>query len=239
MAITLDSAAPDTGAPDTGALDTAAGRPRLRRTVLEDLRRSSPLQLLLLGSTLAWFGYEWGPGNEALVPWVVVRILRSDGPSSWLVAVVAGAVITFVQQVAAGLTTFAALQTFRGTADALREWSGGLRQVRWETATWWQRGVAAFGLGTSALALGEQLAAGAPSRRRVVVHGAALCASMVAVLAAIAGGATRLAQRFDATRGPIEAILDVLGSPVPWLALVAVVAVRGATSRARRRARPG
>jgi hypothetical protein len=195
----------------------------LRQAVRADVRQASIGQRAALFGLVGWLFYEWGPGNETVTPWLLIRVLRNtSGWGSVIATSTIGFAFTFCQQLAAGFTALTAFSQFEHTADAawrrLRRF--GDTPGAWHTLSWSSRMALSFGLGTSAVALTETIATGRTGvarHRRTVVLSAVLAGSLVAVLGAGAGGTTMIAEKVPSWRQPTQTTLTWLAKPWVWL----------------------
>jgi hypothetical protein len=218
----------------------------LRAALRADLRSGTGRQRMALVGLVGWLAYEWGPGNETVTPWIVFRVLGDAQGDAATIAVpaVVGFGFTLVQQLASGLTALVAFGAFSRTADAAwrRLTAGeGTAPGEWTQLDWIPRSLLAFGLGTTAVALTQVITTGAADgavHRRVVVQSAALCASLVAVLAALAGCLAWTGSRYPSTDPAVTTALRVLGNPLFWLGVVfgPWLVIQLARSRRSRRA---
>jgi ABC-type dipeptide/oligopeptide/nickel transport system permease component len=178
--------------------------------------------------------YEWGPGNESVTAWLLARLLRRDDSMAMAAATTGiGFAFAFVQQLASGLTAAAGFGMFQRSAHAawqrLRDRSS-LAPKPWAELRWPTRAAVAFGLGSTAVALTETMVTGRGGvrrHRRVVVQAACTVGLIVAAMAAVVGVIAAIARRRPAWRDETNLILDVLGNPLFWLALVLVAFVSG------------
>jgi hypothetical protein len=179
-----------------------------------------------------WLCYEWGPGNEAFTPWLLVKVIgqsKDDGYFAVLVAAGVGFTFTFVQQLLSGMTALAGFSIFERTATAAwgrlnGEGAKGLR--KWDELSFVARGGIAFTLGTTAVALLQIMTTGTVGARRhagVVVSSAVFCASMVGVLGVVVATLSVLGHSLQSLAGPTDLVMRVLGSPLLWLLLVAAL----------------
>lgn len=191
-----------------------------------DWRRASWPRRATLAGVLAWLAYEWGPGNETVTPWLLVRVLGTtpDGASVGRTAAV-GFAFTAAQQLASGLTALAGFSLFGHTAAAAADrlyGAGAPDPLHWRALRWPARAAMVFALGTTAVALVEVVAhgPGSPARHRAVVARAAgLAGVLVAAIGTIGGALFVVGQRNEALRPATSAVLRVMRNPLPWLAL--------------------
>jgi hypothetical protein len=214
---------------------TTAPRPTIGAAVRTDWRSSAWRQRLVLIGVAAWLAYEWGPGNESVTPWLVVRVLdRNDGVAAVVWPTVVGFAFTFAQQLASGLTTALGVAMFPRTADAAwhRLSASGDREFHpWSAMRIPTKVAIAFGLGTTAAVVAESALTGQVGLRRharVVVSAACWCATTVGALAFAVSSLAAVGRSVPALAGATDRITGVLGSPLFWFVLITVTLVVGA-----------
>jgi hypothetical protein len=203
----------------------------LRRAIGADFAYSTWLRRLALVGVCCWLAYEWGPGNEAVTPWLLVSVLgRTDGALAILVTAAVGFAFTTLQQLASGCTALLGFSMFERTAHA--SWRLLHRRQselpEWSQLGWPSRAVLVFGLGTTAVALIQIMTtgqAGVRPHRRTITMSALLCGALVGTIGALIASLVVLAQRIPALAEPTEWLLRILGNPLLWLSLVAAVLV--------------
>jgi hypothetical protein len=218
-------------------VDGRVGRPpeepaSLRAAVRADLSRSGLLGRVALLGVCAWLAYEWGPGNETFTPWILTRVVStSDGWTAIVATAAVGFAFTSLQQLASGLTALAGFAMFHQTAAG--SWRTLERRrnslaVSWTAASRSRRALTVFTLGTTAVALAATMTTGVTGVRRnwrVVTTSALLCGALVGALGLVVAALVVLAERAPALDGPVQGTLRVLGNPLCWLALAAVLLV--------------
>jgi hypothetical protein len=207
----------------------------LRGAIRADWRASSWRARLALVAVMAWLAYEWGPGNESVTPWLVIRVLGdNDGVAAIVWPTLVGFGFTFVQQLISGLTTALGVSMFERTADAAwrRLSDDGHRTfTAWASMRLPTKVAIAFGLGTTAAVVAETALTGTVGVRRharVVTSSAFLCAAVVGMLALVASGLAAIGRSVPSLEGPTDAVIDVLGNPLFWFVLVTGTLVVGA-----------
>lgn len=221
------------------------GGPSFRTSVVADYRASAWRRRLALAGVLAWLAYEWGPGNEAVTPWIVLRIIGSTNESAAVVpvATAVGFGFTLFQQTLSGLTALSGFSMFTQTTQSAWEYlsDGGRKDLpRWATMSAPGRAAVVFTLGTTAVALTEIATSGEVGVRRhlrAVLSSALLCAGLVGFLAGFAGTLALIGRRVGALSAATQLILRLLGNPLVWLALAATLIV--SETLQRRGAPPG
>lgn len=200
----------------------------LRAAVGSDFRAATWAGRVALLAVCGWLAYEWGPGNEAVTPWLLIRVLDST-EGWWAVAITAAVGFTFTatQQFVSGLTALAGFSMFDRTATAARETlrRKSTQPAEWRTLSMLRRALLVFSLGTTAVALVQIVSTGRTGVRRhvrVIAASAVLCGFLVAVIGGAVAALLVLAEQFPSTEGSARWLIRVLGSPVPWLVLAAV-----------------
>jgi hypothetical protein len=218
--------------------DTPEPAPTLRAAIAADWREGTARQRLALLGVGGWMAYEWGPGNETVTPWILVRVLRqSEGATAVVATAVVGLLFTAAQQLLSGFTALLGFSMFRRSSSAAwRRLSRDGRQPPgdWRRLGWAGRAALAFGLGTTAVALTQQVTTGDVGVRRhrgEVVQSALLCGALVAALGAAAGALAWLGREVERLRGGTDRAIDVLANPMVWLALAACVLLAGRLRR--------
>lgn len=215
--------------PSTGT-DGGPPRPSVAACVRSDLQGSSGRQRALLVATAGWIAYEWGFGNEALTPWLLVSVVSStSGPWSILAAASVGFAFTTIQQLLSGYTAAAGFSMFHRTTDA--SWRLLRSRLGEEPRDWFRqplamRGLVVFTLGTTAVVLIQMATTGEVGARRlraVVNQAAVLCGVGVGAIGAVVAGAVWLGRSVPALESPTDLLLRVLGNPLFWIGLLVVV----------------
>jgi hypothetical protein len=200
--------------------------------VAVDFRASSwRLRLALLGM-VGWLAYEWGLGNETVTPWLIAHVIsQTSGVGSIMMAALVGATFTTVQQLASGFTALAGTSLFERTSGAaaarLRRRSARA-PAEWRSLTWTGRCTLVFALGTTAVALLQVAATGQVGVRRhgsVVAQSALLCGCLVGVVGGMAATIALAGRNVEGLSVGTHWLLRILGNPLFWIGLLAVVAI--------------
>jgi hypothetical protein len=199
----------------------------IRSAILFDYRRSTWARRASLLAVALWLAYDWGPGNETVTPWLVVNVIgHSEGAKAIPVTALIGFLFTTTQQLASGATALSGFSLFERTAGAAWERLHGDAEtapLEWSRLGWGARAILVFGLGTSAVALTQIMSTGKVGVRRhirVIIQSAFLCGLLVGLLGGIVASLAVLGRNSSRMSGATEWLLDVLGSPLLWLALV-------------------
>lgn len=218
--------------------------PSFRACIRQDLASSSALQRLLLLATVGWVAYEWGFGNETVTPWILVRVIaETSGIGSVIATAGVAFVFTTLQQLASGHTAAAGFSMFERTSEAA--WRKLRSRVADEPRPWQElslvtRALLVFTLGTTAVVLIQATVTGDVARgshRRVVNQSAVLCGVVVGLIGAVVAGAVWVGRSVPALESPTSWLLRVLGNPLFWIGLLAIVLAVNAISRRRARAK--
>lgn len=210
--------------------DVSDDRSPLSACVRSDLADSTGRQRLLLLATIGWIAYEWGFGNEALTPWILVRVVTATSGLWSVVATAAvGFAFTALQQWVSGHTAAAGFSMFRRTSDAswrlLRERLGD-EPRDWFRMSMATRALVVFTLGTTAVVLIQMATTGDVGRRRlrsVVNQAAVLCGLGVGAIGAVVAGAVWVGRSVPALEPSTDWLLRILGNPLFWIGLLVVV----------------
>lgn len=210
--------------------DVSGERSALSTCVRSDLADSTGRQRLLLLATVGWIAYEWGFGNEALTPWILVRVVSStSGLWSVIATAAVGFAFTAVQQWVSGHTAAAGFSMFRRTSDA--SWRFLRERLGDEPRDWFRmsmatRALVVFTLGTTAVVLIQLATTGDVDRRRlrsVVDQAAILCGIGVGAIGALVAGSVWVGRSVPALASTTDWLLRVLGNPLFWIGLIVVV----------------
>jgi hypothetical protein len=206
--------------------------PSIRRAIAFDWRRSSWARRSALLAVALWLAYEWGPGNETVTPWLLVKIIgHNDGSVAIPLTALVGFAFTTTQQLASGVTALAGFSMFERTADAAWQRLHGedaVAPLEWSRLGWGARALLVFGLGTTAVALTQIMSTGHVGVRRhlrVIVQSAVLCGALVGVTGGVVAWLAVLGRGSSRMSGATEWLLDVLGNPLLWLGFVVVGAL--------------
>jgi hypothetical protein len=202
--------------------------PGVRSAIGADLRAVGVARAAAMVGVVVWLVYEWGPGNETVTPWILANVLRTtEGWGSVAATVTVAFGFTAAQQVLSGVTALYGFSVFDRTAQAVwRSLQGRGASLRWSQLSPVGRVAVAFGLGTTAVALGEIVLSGKPGLRRhlpAVLGSAMVAAVAVAVIGGVVAGLTLAGRQSDRTRALVETFLDVASSPLLWLTLAGLV----------------
>jgi hypothetical protein len=225
----------------TGAIEQSWGQgagdavPAMREAIAADFRSSSLGPRVALVGVCIWLAYEWGPGNETVTPWVLVRVIGdNEGARTILFTAAVGFLFTAAQQLASGFTALLGFSMFERSARA--SWQRlakgtGVAPTEWAQLGWLARSALVFGLGTTAVALIEIMSTGETGvgkHARVVGTSALLCGLLVGAIGAVGAGLALLGRSVESMRDGTDWVLRTLGNPLLWTGLVAVILIRQA-----------
>jgi hypothetical protein len=218
-----------------GAVETEHSELTLWETVKSDFAQSTGLRLLGVAAMFLWMAFQWGWGNDILLPPIVATAFEAvDDGETWSTAIGASAAGT-----AAGSLFWGVTQAIDGIIMML-----GLRLVPGVTARigsflqrkGWVKPVAELSLGTkfliayatgaSVLCLIDVFATGEPglrSRRGLLAQAVGLAVAGVAAAIAVVTIVTAIGTRIEATEDAAEVIVRYAKNPLTWLVLYAAV----------------
>ncbi len=207
----------------------------LWQTVRGDFAAATGWKVLAIFGLLAWMAFQWGLGNDILLPSLAASALDAvdDGEtwSSGLAAVAAAAVTgglfwALVQCIDAvvmlsGIRLIPGL-TARITAFVQRK---GLvtpyAEMRWTT-----RWIISYATGVSLLCLVDVFATGRPglrTRRSMIVVSVILSAGTVGLIVALVALAAVVAARIPATEAGAEVFVRFAKNPLTWIVIFVAV----------------
>ncbi len=220
----------------------------LWQTVKSDFARSTGLRVIGVGLVLGWMAFQWGWGNDILLPSIAATAFESiDDGQSWTSAAGASVAAT-----AAGASFWALTQTLDGIIVL-----SGLRLIPGITARigaflqrkGWVKPVAelsfgtkfliAYATGASVLCLVDVFATGRQGLRgrgSLLAQAVAMSAGGVGVVIAVVATLTSIGTRVEATQDAAEVMVRYAKNPLTWLVIYASV-VGLSTLRSRIKAR--
>ena len=203
----------------------------LWETVKADFSTASGLRVAGVVLLVAWMGFQWGFGNDALLPSIAASAFDAvDDGESWssgFAAVTAAA--------AAGFLFWAATQAF----DAVLMLSGlrlvpritdrlaaYLRRKGWVTPyadmKWSTRWAIAYFTGASVVCLVDLFATGESGirqRRGMIISSTLLSAGSVGGVVALVTGAAMIAKRVPATEPAADVFIRFAKNPLTWIVI--------------------
>ncbi len=198
---------------------------------------------------LAWMGFQWGFGNDVLLPSIAATGFDAiDDGETWTsgfaaaaVAGVAGGGFWALTQTLDAIVVMSGLRLVPGLTQRLSTYltrKGGV--TPYAEMTWSTRWVIAYATGVSVLCLVDVFATGRQGvrdRSVMIATSVALSAGTVGVVVGLAATATMVATRVPATASGAEVFLRWAKNPLTWVAIFAVVFLVGRLMNGSRRRR--
>ena len=194
--------------------------PTLWSCVRQDLRTSSWSQRILPLTTVGWIAYEWGCGNETLTPWILVRVISTTSHRGRRLLDVRRDV---QGRLALAHATFGRRTSRVGTAVDRAE---GTRRVHVGDDSCRSDRVGGHGYG--------RIVSEALRGQRA----APLCGLVVAGIGSIVAAAVWVGRTVPVLQPSTGWLLRVLGNPLFWIALLALVPTINAIRRRSSTDRP-
>ncbi len=219
--------------------DAADAEPGIIATIRADIGATRGLAAVAAVVMVVWIAFQWGFGNDALLPTFVSRAFDGvDDGDSWsrgLVAVGAagltGALFWGVTQTIDAVVVLTGAGLLPRTVERIGR---SLRSKGWVTPwadmSWSTRWGIAYLAGASAVALVDVLATGTPGiarRRPMVATAVVLSAGTVGLVSAAVAAAAMVALRIPATEGAAEVFIRVARNPFTWLGLFGAIFLIG------------
>jgi hypothetical protein len=232
----------NTGQQNTGqqsTTDESAAPPTLRQVIRGDFAAASGLKLLAIVLLLAWMAFQWGLGNDILLPTIAANGYDSvDDGETWSrglaavgVAALAGGGFWAMTQALDAVVVLGGLRLIPGITERL---SSYLRRKGWVTPyaemKWSTRWIIAYATGVSLLCLIDVFATGTQGvkqRRGMIAGAVALSAGTVGALVALVAGAALTASRIPATEDGAVVFIRFAKNPLTWVVIYAVVFLVG------------
>lgn len=207
----------------------------LWQTVKRDLSAASGMALLGVVALLAWMTFQWGFGNDALLPPIVTWVFdRIDDETSWssgltgvAAAMVAGFLFWAATQLLDAIIMLTGLRLIPGITERVSRF---LRNKGWVTPydemSWSTRWIIAYATGASALCLVDLFATGERGlgqRRHIIASAVLLSATTVSMLVGLVAGAAMVAKRVPATEDGAATFIRYAKNPLVWILLFTVV----------------
>ena len=220
--------------------------PSLRLAARADLTAASGLRLLGVVALLLWLAFQWGFGNDALLPTISARAFDAfedpsvadgvGGDKNWdagvlaaLVAGLAGFVFWTVTQLLDAVVVLMGAQLVPNVIERL---GNNLRErgwvKEWHELAWLTRWMIAYGAGASAVCLVDALATGRPGvtgRRWMIVSAALLSSVTVGLLVTAVAAAAVIGLRIEAAQPATEVFIRYAKNPFTWLAIFGLIIV--------------
>jgi len=203
----------------------------LWQTVKGDFANATGLRILAVAAMLLWMAFQWGWGNDILLPPIVARAYDAvDNGETWLSGVGAvaastgaGSLFWALTQALDGIIVLAGLRLLPGITARI---SGFLNRQGWvkpfHELSFGTRFLIAYVSGASVLCLVDVFATGKPglrSRRRMLAQAVALAAAGVAIAIVVVTSVTVVGARIPATESAAEVVVRYAKNPLTWLVI--------------------
>jgi len=195
---------------------------------MEDLREGSIGQRIGLLATAVLVAYEWGPGNEAVTPFIGSQVLaHTDGLTSVIATSAITGGFTAVEQIAAGSAAAYTISTFPRLAKTTFELynEGETDRDAWKDTPFKKRWAYAFGIGSTFAVTREAAVTGDVEQghlTRTAASSAAISSGTVAVVGAAAGSLKLIPEDApEYVTWVTDKVLTGIESPLTWLSLAA------------------
>jgi hypothetical protein len=237
----------DNGRHPTSGLGPESDPVPLLQVVWADLRAAAGWRLVGVLGVLAWMVFQWGFGNDAILPSVAANAfyLVDDGQTWWrgvlgvLAAAAAGGGFWALTQTIDGLVVVAGLTLVPGISGRLSNYLRGKGWVTpYEEMRWSTRWMISYATGTSVLCLVDVFATGRHGVRHrlgLILTAAGLAAGTVTLVTIAVVTAAMIATRVPATEAGAEVFIRWARNPLTWIAIFATVFVIGRLRSWRRR----
>lgn len=214
-----------------GQIESEAETESLWQTVKGDFRDVRGVRLLGVFGLLAWMAFQWGWGNDILLPPIVARTFDAiDDGSTWPSAVAstsagiaAGAAFWGLTQALDGVIVLSGLRLVPGITARISRF---LRRQGWvkpfDELSVGTKFLIAYASGASLLCLVDVFAtgrAGLLGRGRMLMQAVALAVAGVAIAIAVVLGVTVVGLRVPVTTAAAETIVRYASNPLTWLVI--------------------
>ncbi len=200
-------------------------------TVKGDFAGSGGAKVVGVALVLAWMAFQWGWGNDILLPPIVARAFEAvDDGATWLSAVLAtlsgmGAGMAFwgITQTVDGLVVLGGLRLVPGITERISRFVARQGWIKpFDELSFGTKFLIAYASGASVLCLVDVFATGRPGlrvRRRMLAEAVALAVAGVGVIILVVGALTSIGARIPATEGAAEVALRYARNPLTWLVI--------------------
>ena len=211
----------------------------LRNDITEDLWTNTGVTLVAGAATLAWLAFQWGFGNDVLLPTITARVYNAiEQPPNWQTGITAAAAATAaggafwaLTQLLDTVIVLAGLRLLPRVSHRLGNWLTTKHLIipydQMRPTTRW---AIAYVAGASAVCLIDALATGQPGiarRRTMIAQTIALSAGTITLIVATVTTATMAGQRTPALQPAASTLANYAANPLTWVAVVAVIALAG------------
>lgn len=203
----------------------------LWQTAKGDLTNANGLRVLGVVVVLVWMAFQWGWGNDILLPSIVARTFEAvDDSSTWpsamlstVAAAGAGSLFWGLTQTLDGIIVLSGLRLLPGIAARISRF---LRRKGWvksfDELSLGARFLIAYASGASILCLVDVFATGKQGlgiRRRMLAEAVALSVAGVAIIVVVVAGVSAIGRRAPATASTADTIVRFAGNPLTWLVI--------------------
>ncbi len=210
------------------------------QTAKRDLSGATGLMLLAVVGLLVWMAFQWGFGNDAVLPTVAANAfdLVDDG-ASWSrgaagvgAAMVAAFVFWGASQLLDAVIMLSGLRIIPRLTQRISHYLTRKNLVKpYDELSWTTRWGLAYATGVSVICLVDVFATGRPGlagRRRMILASTLLSAGTVSLVVGLVVSAAMVATRIPAVSDEAEVFISVAKNPLTWIGLFSVLFVIGA-----------
>ena len=231
---------------DPAAEADAAPDESLWATAKRDFATNRGAKLAGVIAMLAWMAFQWGWGNDILLPPIAAGAFDAvDDGATWTSAVAAvvsgtgaGALFWGFTQALDGVIVLTGLSRIPHITDRIARF---LRRQGWvkpfDELSFGTKFLIAYASGASVLCLVDVFATGRnglANRRRMLAQAVGLAVAGVGFVVAIVTTLAAIGSRFPATASTTDWLVGYARNPLTWLVIYgSVVAVSAAISRLR------
>ncbi len=206
-------------------------RESLWQTAKGDFANAAGLRLLGVTLVLVWMAFQWGWGNDILLPPIVARAFESvDDGESWASGLAAigsgtgaGALFWGVTQAIDGIVVLTGISLLPGITGRISKFLNKKGWVKtYSELSLSTRFLIAYASGASMLCLIDVFATGRPGlreRRRILAESVGLAVAGVAIVLAVITTAAAIGSRVPATEATAEVIVRYARNPLTWLVI--------------------
>ncbi len=219
---------------DTGA-DVPAETESLWETVKSDFAGARGWRLLAVAGMLAWLAFQWGWGNDILLPPIVATAFDAvDDGTTWPSAAgavgagtLAGALFWGLTQTIDGVIVLSGISLLPGITQRISRF---LRRQGWvkpfSELSLGTKFLIAYISGASVLCLVDVFATGEPGlrrRRAMLANAVGLAMAGVGLVVLIITTATVIGTRIPATSDAADVVIRYAKNPVTWLVIYGTI----------------
>ncbi len=214
--------------------------PSLWSTIKGDFANATGARVLGVLGMMIWMAFQWGWGNDVLLPPIVARAFDAiDDSSTWPSAIgaigagtVAGSGFWGITQAFDGVVVLAGFGLIPATTARISRTLRRHGLVKpYHELSFGTRFFVAYLSGASVLCLIDVMATGRPGlqpRRRILAEAVAMAVAGVAIVIVVITSAIAIGARVPATEGAAEFVVRYARNPLTWLALYGTLALGSA-----------